>query len=160
MDDQYDEFKVRDSKKSNEHRNSQTTFQEMESAVQRLKQLFVARMATQTRKRRKRRAKRESDYKCQKDSAIRYTYSWCFPSLPLLQLATRLTCLHSVGASNSRPVLLEASICIVAQRACEWDEIAVGGTDAACRVPCCVSEYLASVCSLSNCLLTIINHLY
>ena len=75
MDDQYDEFKVRESKKSNENRNSQTTFQEMESVVQKSKQLFVVKMATQTRKRRKRRAKRESDYKCQKDSAIRYLYS-------------------------------------------------------------------------------------
>jgi hypothetical protein len=74
MDDQYDEFKVRESKQSNKNRNSRTTFQEMESAVQKSKQLFVVRMATQTRKRRKRRAKRESDYKCQKDSAFRYTY--------------------------------------------------------------------------------------
>jgi hypothetical protein len=132
MDDQYDEFKVRESKKSNENRNSQTTFQEMESVVQKSKQLFVVKMATQTRKRRKRRAKRESDYKCQKDSAIRYTYSWCSPSLPLPQLATRPTCLHSVGASNSRPVLFGALFCNVAQRACGRDEIAVGGTDAAC----------------------------
>jgi hypothetical protein len=108
MDDQYDEFKVRESKKTNKFRNSRTTFQEMESAAQRLKQLFVVKMVTQTRKRRKRRAKKESDYKCQKDSAIRYTHWWCSPSLPPPQSATRLTCLRSLGASNSRPVVFEA----------------------------------------------------
>jgi len=45
----------------------------MVSVVQKSKQLSVEKMETQTRKRRKRRAKRESDYKCQKDSAIRYS---------------------------------------------------------------------------------------
>jgi len=45
----------------------------MVSVVQKSKQLSVEKMEMQTRKRRKRRAKRESDYKCQKDSAIRYS---------------------------------------------------------------------------------------
>jgi hypothetical protein len=49
------------------------TFLATESVEQRSKQLFVVKMETQIRKRRKRRVKRESDYKCQKDSAIRYT---------------------------------------------------------------------------------------
>lgn len=135
----------------------------MESAAQRLKQLFVARMATQTRKRRKRRVKRESDYKCQKDSAIRYTYLWCSPSVPLPQSATRLP--YSRSLRVPRTVDRSCSVGFLhfgaAQCNCGRDEIAVGELDAVCRVvPYRVSEYLASVCYLSNCLLTIINHLH
>jgi hypothetical protein len=114
MDDQYDEFKVRGSKKSNKFRNSRTTFQEMESAAQRLKQLFEAKMAMQTRKRRKRRVKRESDYKCQKDSAIRYTYLWCSPSVPASAVGNAPYLLTlSLGASNSRPVMFGAFFLVV-----------------------------------------------
>ena len=75
MDDQYDEFKVRINKIVNRFRNSPTTFQEMESVVLKSKRRSAVKMVTQTLRRRKRRAKRESDYKCQKDSAIRYTNS-------------------------------------------------------------------------------------
>ncbi len=86
----------------------------MENAVQKLKQLFVEKMATQTRKRRKRRVKRESDYKCQKDSAIRYKYLWCSPSVPASAVGNAPNLLTlSLGASNSRPVVFEAIFLVV-----------------------------------------------